>query len=182
MKYQIVGKNIEVTKAIENVIEEKLEKIGKFFEGDDASCRVLVRSYKVGAKIEITIFNPYMDIRTEVTDEDLYAAIDLAVDKLKGQIRKLKTRINRSKEKLSFGDVLSFDDIDEEPLVKDEKVRTKIKHLLPMSFEEAVTRMEAIDHRFYLYLDEDDNKLTVVYARNDGGYGIFQADNELKDE
>lgn len=183
MKCQIVGKNIEVTDAIENVILEKLEKVGNYFNGEDVSCRVLVRSYKVGAKVEITIFNSEMDLRAEVTDDDLYAAIDLALDKLKGQMRKLKTRLSRSRGKMSFGKAFALDEIeDDEPLVKDEKVRSKVKHLLPMSFEEAVTRMEAIDHRFYLYLDEDDYKITVVYAREDGGYGIFQADNDLKEQ
>ena len=49
-----------------------------------------------------------------------------------------------------------------------------------MTVEEAVARMEAIDHPFFLYLDEEDDKISVVYKREDGGYGIFQAENELK--
>ena len=182
MKYQIIGKNIEVTEAIDNYVKEKLEKIEKHFSKADVSCRVLVRSYKVGAKVEITIFNSNMDLRAEVTNDDLYAAIDFAIDKLKGQMRKLKTRMDRSRGRMSFGEVFTLNEVEdvEETLVKDEKVRTKVKHLMPMTFDEAVARMEAIDHNFYLYLDVDDFKLTVVYARKDGGYGIFQADNKIE--
>jgi putative sigma-54 modulation protein len=94
MKYQIVGKNIEVTAAISNKIETKLSRLDKFFVINDAvTCRALVRSYKVGAKVEITIFTSMMDLRAEVKHDDLYAAVDLALDKLENQLRKLKTRI-----------------------------------------------------------------------------------------
>ena len=82
MKYQIIGKNIEVTDGIRNVLEKKLSRLEKYFViKDDVSCRAVVRSYKVGAKVEITIFTPNMDFRAEVTDKDLYAGFDLAIDK-----------------------------------------------------------------------------------------------------
>jgi putative sigma-54 modulation protein len=66
MKYQIVGKNIDVTNAISNTIQKKLDHLNKFFViKDDVTCRVVVRSYKVGAKVEITIFTPMMDVRAD---------------------------------------------------------------------------------------------------------------------
>ena len=104
MKYQIIGKNIVVTDAIRYDIEKKLARMDKYFIIDDqVSCRVVVRSYTVGAKVEITIFTKQMDFRTEVRDNDLYAAVDLAVDKLEGQMRKLKTRMDRSSIKFCKG-------------------------------------------------------------------------------
>ena len=85
MKNQIIGKNITVTDAIRNQVEKKLGRLEKYFViNEDVSCRVVVRSYHVGAKVEITIFTQYMDLRAEVYDNDLYAAVDLAIDKLEG--------------------------------------------------------------------------------------------------
>ncbi|HBF68102.1 MAG TPA: ribosomal subunit interface protein, partial [Firmicutes bacterium] len=56
MKYQIIGKNIEVTEGIRSAIESKLSRMNKYFViNEDVTCRVVVRSYKVGAKIEVTI-------------------------------------------------------------------------------------------------------------------------------
>ena len=59
MKYQIIGKNITVTEAINDAIVKKLSKMDKYFKDDDTvDCRAVVRSYKNGAKVEVTIFTP----------------------------------------------------------------------------------------------------------------------------
>lgn len=184
MKYQIIGKNIEVTEGIKSAIEKKLSRMDKYFViNDDVSCRVVVRSYKIGAKVEVTIFTPQMDFRAEVTDLDLYNAFDTAVDKLEGQMRKLKTKMDRSRgDKLGLGKALALENIEpiEEESITEEVVRVKNIDLTPMSVDEAIARMESLDHPFFMYLDEEDNKITVVYTRDDGGYGILQAENELK--
>ena len=62
---------------------------------------------------------------------------------------------------------------------KEEVVRTKSFYLDPMDLEEAITRMEALGHDFFLYLDEEDERISVVYKRKDGGYGIIQSENKL---
>ena len=181
MKYQIIGKNIEVTDSIRADIEKKLARMDKYFVIDDnVLCRAVVRSYPVGAKVEITIFTQDMDFRAEVKNADLYAAVDLAVDKLEGQMRKLKTRIERKKETDSLGRALAFENIkDYEEEDPDEVVRTKSIRLEPMTIDEAITRMEALGHSFFMYLDEEDDEISVVYTRVDGGYGVIEAENRL---
>ena len=181
MKYQILGKNISVTDAIRDDIERKLRRMDKYFViNDDVLCRAVVRSYTVGAKVEITIFTKEMDFRAEVKNDDLYAAVDLAVDKLEGQMRKLKTRMDRTKESDSLGRALAMENIIEDAEEdKEEIVRTKSIRLEPMSIDEAITRMEALGHSFFLYLDEEDDEIAVVYRRIDGGYGVIEAENRL---
>ena len=180
MKYQIIGKNIEVTEAIKATIEEKLSRMDKYFvREDDVLARAVVRSYAVGAKVEITIFTKHMDIRAEVKNDDLYAAIDLAIDKLEGQMRKLKTRMDRSGAAASLGEAFALEEIEEEE-ADDEIVRTKSIYLEPMSIDAAITRMEALGHSFFLYLDDEDDQICVAYKRLDGGYGVIQAENKLK--
>ena len=77
MKYQIVGKNISVTEGIKNKIEKKLSRLDKYFViNDDVNCRALVRSYPVGAKVEITIPTKHLIMRAEVSHEDLLTALD----------------------------------------------------------------------------------------------------------
>src|SRR5574344_1946091 len=182
MKYQIIGKNITVTEGITSAIETKLSRMEKYFLiNDDVICRAVVRSYKVGAKVEITIFTKMMDFRAEVFDNDLYAAVDLAVDKLEGQMRKLKTRMSRKSSHPGLGKSIAFENFEggEEDDKDEEIVRTKSYYLEPMGLDEAITRMEALGHNFFLYLDEDDNRISVAYRRNDGGFGIIQAENDL---
>src|SRR5574344_2453700 len=183
MKYQIIGKNIEVTEAIRSTIEKKLSRMDKYFIiNDQVLCRAVVQAYKVGAKVEITIFTKQMDFRTEVRNDDLYAAVDFAIDKLEGQMRKLKTRMDRTKEASGLGKSIAFENFEEEAEKEEDEevVRTKSIYLEPMTLDEAITRMEALGHTFFVYLDSDDEEISVAYKRFEGGYGVIQAENKLK--
>ena len=94
MKYQIIGKNIEITEGISDAIEKKMSKMDKYFLiNDDVLCRAVCSTHVGVQKVEVTIFLPRINLRAEVRDPDLYAAIDSAIDKLEGQMRKLKTRM-----------------------------------------------------------------------------------------
>ena len=183
MKYQIIGKNIEVTAGISNALQNKLAKMDKYFLiKEDVECRCVVSAHNLVQKVEVTIFLPNMPLRAEVENSDLYAAIDLVVDKLEGQMRKIKTRMDRSNNRLSLGKAIDFDMVEEDPdsEEKDVVVRLKSYYLQPMTIEEAITRMEALGHPFFMYLDEEDDRISTVYVRNDGGYGVIQAENPIK--
>ena len=179
MKCQITGKNIVVTDSIRNAIELKLKKMDKYFVIDDnVEAKILVRTYKDLQKIEVTIFTKMMDFRVEVKHTDLYAAMDLAIDKLEGQMRKLKTRLDR-RHRDSLGKSIAFENFQAEQVNEnDEVVRVKEIDLTPIELEEAITKMEALNHSFFIYLDAEDNKVSVVYKREDGGYGVIQANTK----
>ncbi len=183
MKYQIVGKNIVVTQGINDAVLKKLSRMDKYFKNDEEiDCRVVVRSYKNGAKVEVTIFTPDTTFRAEVKDEDLYDAIDEAVEKLTGQMRKLKTQLEKRFEHQGLGKSILIEQLEdvEDELEDAEPVRTKNLELKPITLEDAILEMEAIGHDFYLYLDTDDEKISVVYRRKEGGYGLLQADNDVE--
>ena len=175
MRCQFVGKNIAITDAMKRKVEEKLSKMDKYFViNEDVVAKVLARTYKTMQKVEITINTKMMDFRVEVTAKDFYEAVDLALDKLEGQMRKLKTKLCR-RHKESLGESIAFENfINEEDDENDEMVRVKEVYLKPMDIEEAITRMEALGHSFFLYRDVDDDLISVVYKRFDGGYGVIQ--------
>ena len=182
MQYQIVGKNITVTEGISQAIQEKLSRLEKFFVIDDnVTCRALVRSYKVGAKVEITVFTKLMDLRAEVQHDDLYAAVDLALDKLVNQLRRFKTRVKDHKQP-SLAESFLMEEIEDEDkkTVIQQLVRTKSIFLSPMTLEEAITRIEALGHSFFMYLDIEEKQLSVLYHRLEGGYGLIQAENKVQ--
>lgn len=184
MKYQIIGKNITITDGISTAVEKKLSKLDKYFLiNDTVECRVVCSAHGESQKVEITVFLPSMPMRAEVENPDLYAAIDLAIDKLEGQMRKIKTKMDRSQGKVSFGRAINFDELeDDDDEIKEDDVivRAKSYYLTPMSIEEAAIRMEALGHDFFVYLDIDDDRISVLYNRRDGGYGVIQAENPIK--
>lgn len=182
MKYQIVGKNIVVTDAIRNALEKKLSRMDKYFIiNDDIDCRAVISKHRAMAKVEVTIFTKLIDFRSEEQDPDLYAAFDKAIDSLEKQMRKLKTRMSR-KNRMSLADAIAFDNFEaiDVPEADEKVVRMKSIYLEPMDLEDAITRMEALSHKFFLYLDQEDGLISLLYVRNDGGYGIIQAENKIK--
>ena len=182
MKYQIIGKNIKITEGISAAVKKKIGKMEKYFLiNEEVECRVVCSSHEKEQKIEVTIFLPQMPIRAEVKHDDLYAAIDLSIDKLEGQMRKIKTRMDRS-SRLSLSESIDFEQFNEErePEEKDVVVRAKSYYLQAMKIDEAILRMQALGHDFFLYLDEEDDRIAVVYNRRDGGYGVIEAENPIK--
>jgi putative sigma-54 modulation protein len=177
MKVSIRGKNITVTKGIQDKVEKQLSKLDKYFiMSDNIEAKVLVRTYTFGQKIEVTIPTEYVLLRAEEVSDDLYNAIDLVIDKLEGQIRKYKTRLSRKSKnnKLAFN-IQTLDDIaadDEEDVI----VKTKSINPKPMDMEEAIMQMELIGHSFFVYLDTESNAVSVIYKRNDGGYGLLETE------
>ena len=173
MKITLRGKNIEITEAIEEKVSEKLSKLDKYFiVSENVEAKVLVRTYPYGQKIEVTIPTEYVLLRAEVVDQDLYNAIDLVIDKLEGQIRKYKTRLNRKSKdnKLAFN-LASIEPLEEEE--EDVLVKTKTITPKPMDMEEAIMQMELIGHSFFVYRDTETDAISIVYRRNDGDYGLI---------
>ena len=176
MKITLRGKNIEITEAIEEKVSEKLSKLDKYFiVSENVEAKVLVRTYPYGQKIEVTIPTEYVLLRAEVVDQDLYNAIDLVIDKLEGQIRKYKTRLNRKSKdnKLAFN-LASIEPLEEEE--EDVLVKTKTITPKPMDMEEAIMQMELIGHSFFVYRDTDTDAISIVYRRNDGDYGLIETE------
>ena len=174
----IRGSKLEITESMEAYAKEKLSKLDKYVEASDAKATVLVKVRGHLNKVEITI--PLKDIilRAEESQEDFYAAIDVAIDILERQIRKNKTRIASTKKKeakdFSYDYIAELpdedDDEEEEKIVKRKKIDLK-----PMDEEEAILQMELLGHSFYLFKDMNTNKPTLVYKRKDGNYGVIES-------
>jgi putative sigma-54 modulation protein len=90
--------------------------------------------------------------------------------------------MDRTKEANGLGKSIAFENFEEEAekAEDEEVVRTKSIYLEPMTLDEAITRMEALGHTFFVYLDSDDEEISVAYKRFEGGYGVIQAENKLK--
>ncbi|MFA7157544.1 MAG: ribosome-associated translation inhibitor RaiA [Bacilli bacterium] len=174
MKYQIVGKNVSITPAIEGKILKKLSVLDKFLIVKDSECRVVITIVPDGQKIEVTIQTKYAILRGEVVDRDLYAAIDLVVDKLGDQIRRAKTKLDRRhRENLGKAFVLSeIEDIEMEEI----PVKTKSIVVDTMDLDTAIANMELLGHSFFIYRDDEEEKVAVVYKRKNGGYGLIEVE------
>ncbi len=174
MKFNIRGDKVKVTEPIKNYIEEKIGKLNKYFEDPgNLTANVLVRVQGINQIVEVTIPAKKFILRGEVKDKDLYAAIDLASDKLERQIRKNKTRMKKNNKKSPVIDfIMEF----ETDIEQDEKqvVKRKSVEMKPMNEEEAILQMNLLDHAFYIFKDSDTDTVSVLYRRQDGDYGVIE--------
>ena len=174
MKYNIRNhKNIENTEAIKEYIEEKLKKLDKYFE-DSENIEAIVITKKDGRlqRIEVTIPTEQFTLRNEVSDSDLYAAIDSISDKLERQIRKNKDKINKKMNKTYIKEFQY--DLEDEYEQDKNIVKHKNLELKPMDEEEAILQMELINHDFYMFKDIETDKIAVIYKRKHNDYGIIE--------
>lgn len=173
MKYNIRGEKVEVTPAIKSYIEDKIGKLDKYF--DDASninANVVIKVCGKEQKIEITVPAMHYTLRSEESHSDLYAAIDLTVDKLERQIRKNKTKIN---SKIKRNIIQNFEMDLEDNFEEDSKVLKRKKvDMKPMDEEEAILQMEMLGHSFFVFKNADTDSICVLYLRKDGNYGIIE--------
>lgn len=174
MKITVSGKNIQVTGALKSAVEKKISKLDKYFNPDvEAHATLSVQRNR--HTIEVTIpFNGII-LRGEESSEDMYALIDLVEEKLEGQIRKQKTKLQRR----AHGDSLRFQyipDIEADDGVKEDSriVKTKKFAMKPINAEEAVLQMEMLGHSFFAYRSGDTGEVNVVYKRKDGNYGLIE--------
>lgn len=175
MKYQIIGRNIEITKRLEDQITKKLGNLEKYLIiKDDTECRVVLSLQPEGKKIEVTIPTRFALLRGEVIDRDLYAAIDLVVDKLENQIERAKAKLDRSHRE-NLGKAFVLHEIKELQL-EEIPVKTKNIQLTTMDLDTAIATMELLGHSFYIYRDDEEEKIAVVYKRHSGGYGLIEVE------
>lgn len=180
MNYNIRGENLEVTDAIQEYVKKKVSKLNRYFDTPPTSdVHVKLSVYNNEQKIEVTIPMKDLLLRGEEQHQDLYAAIDLVVDKLERQIRKYKTKVNRKARqegspKHIFAEMEkearnAQDDSDEFEIV-----RTKRFNLKPMDSEEAILQMDMLDHAFFVFTNAVSGDTNVVYRRKDGRYGLIE--------
>ncbi len=173
MKYIIRNDKKNNTEAINDYIKEKLGKLDKYFSNpEEIEANILTKSDGRLMRIEVTIPTQHFTLRNEVSNEDLYAAIDLVVDKLERQIRKNKDKINKKINKTYIQDFQY--ELEDEYYEENEIVKHKKIELKPIDEEEAIIQMNMLGHSFFVYKDVDTNNICVLYKRKDGNYGVIE--------
>lgn len=182
MKVVVRGKNkFEPTEAIKNYCEKKLSKLDQFFsKADELEANVVCKEYDSYHAVEVTIPTKHIILRAEVKGETVYGAIDLSVDKLESQIKRHKDKIYSSLKRREgvSSYYASNSDFDLEKLnteiMATNLVKNKQVELHPMTADDAIMQMEMLGHKFFIFLNSENGKTCVVYAREDGDYGIIE--------
>ncbi len=170
MKITIYGKQMTVRDSLKAAVDKKLSKFDKFF-GEETEAFVTCKVRKGVKIIEITVNYGGTTFRCEEESDTFITALDRAVEGLERQIRKNKTRLEKTVKRGAF--VITEDDDDEYTEEGEFEIRVKTFPLKPMTAEEAILQMNLIGHSFFAFKDADTGVVCVVYKRNEGSYGLI---------
>ncbi len=178
MQLIITGKNMNVGERTDKYVRQKLGRLDRHLnEPVEAHVELSTENTKdVNQRqiVQVTLQKNGTIIRAEERSADLRAAVDAVVDKLDKQVRRYKDKqVRKRRAPVGLGEAVAEQEqeLETAPLI----VRTKRFKTAPMSAPEAVERMELLGHSFYLFLNDLTGELNVVYRRNDGNYGVLEA-------
>jgi len=168
MEVHIRGKNIEITEALGSYVTKRLRKLDKYLP-NLGEAQVTMSVEKGFHRVEVTIPINTMILRGEEVTEDMYASVDLVVEKLEKQIERYKGKLIR-RGRTAVEERPPEGQDEERPLV----VRTKRFAIKPMAVEEAILQMNLLGHNFFVFANAETEQINVVYRRRDGNYGLIE--------
>lgn len=184
----ITGRKMTVSEPLRAYAEEKIGNSMKVMDIDPLDAEVVLHAEKNPsnprpAVCEVTLRAKGHIVRVQESEEDMYAAIDVAAAKVLRQLRKFKTRVldRRTKNAADAGleaapvaGELDLDALMVELSAEEEVVRVKEIEFEALTEEEALIKMDLLGHDFFAYTDRDTNLVNVLYRRNNGGYGLLK--------
>lgn len=182
MSITVTGRKMPVTDALREYAEDKIGNSMKVMDINPLDAEVVLHVEKNPANAtpaicEVTLRTKGHIIRVEESEEDMYAAIDVAAAKVLRQLRKFKTRVlDRKPREAAIAPVGEFDpeSLMAEFTADEEVVRVKEIEFAPLTEEEALVQIDLLGHDFFAYTDRDTNLVNVLYRRDDGGYGLLK--------
>jgi putative sigma-54 modulation protein len=184
LEVEIYGRNMDVTDRLNDYVKKKVSKLDrKLADIDDARVDLAyvksARSASDRQVAQITVRGKGFLLRTEERADDIFAALDTAIDKMERQIERYKGKRNRGR-----GDGRSAAEVIEAPIIEPEEeleeagpiiARRKQFAVAPMDEEEAIEQMSLLGHEsFFVFFNVNTNKMNVLYKRRDGSYGLIE--------
>lgn len=178
----ITGKHLAVTPALKSYVESKLNRISRYFDQiQEAQVALSVERREGLGKaqvVEVTVRGDGIILRGEEASQDMYASVDLVVEKLKKQIEKYRSKVihkrrlteTRRKNRMMASAQAALKAGPGEPRI----VRVKRFAMKPMTSEDAAIQMELLGHDFFVFRNAKTMEVNVVYRRTNGDYGVIE--------
>ena len=176
MELQITGKNIDLSPAVRRYIERKLGKLSRYLPNiTESKVEIFEEKTKSPQQrfvVQVTIDSGGTLLRGEERAEDLFAAIDKVATIMGRQIEHYKGKLYEKRR----GSSLARSEFSEEIETPPQRKVVKVKRFAvkPMSVAEATDQMELLGHDFFLFFNDDTEKLNLLYRRKDGNYGLIE--------
>ena len=183
MKFTFTTKKVDLSDSVKDYAEKKISKLDRYFKAEADAYVTFSVEKNNRCVVEVTIRggNTLFRAQEENRDGNMRAAIDAAQEYIDRQIRKNKTRLEKRLRTDAFERTVDAAEISDFAPEEEESefkiVRTKRFPIKHMTVDEAILQMNLVDHTFFAFKNADaDGAFSVVYRRNDGGYGLIEDD------
>ena len=181
---EVNGRNMDVTDRIRTYVNKKVSRLDRFLPGiEEARVDVAyvksARSASDRQVAQITVRGKGFILRSEERADDIFAALDTALDKMQRQIERYKGKRYRGR-----GDGRSAAEVAPQEVEETEEesaelgpaiVRRKRFILHPMDELEALEQMQLLGHEnFFVFYNANNHSINVLYRRRDGNYGLIE--------
>ena len=187
MNITVTGRGIEVTAAMRSYVEEKLQAATNVLDMPMEAETVLRVEHNpsnpVPQVVEVTVRVKGAVVRVSEAAVDMYAAIDLAADRVSRQLRKYKTRVVDRRQRGAAPAPVNEVDLAElieqpaEPAAEEDSeeiLREKLIEFTELSVDQALLQTDLLGHDFFVFTNKDTGDVNVIYCRKDGGFGILK--------
>lgn len=175
MNVTFAFKNFEASDHLKKYARKRMEKLGRFFgKSSDLECDVILTVDKYRNRCEVNVSGEGLHINATEVAQDMYAAIDLVIDKIESQIKRKISRVKEQRRKARNSDVnvITFNldsEVEEEQAVSGSN-RFASK---PLHLEEALMQLDSIGSEFLVFLNAENNRVNVICKSKAAGYELI---------
>ena len=187
MRTTLKARNMELSDRLRKQIDRKLQRLNRVAHPDaEATVELIAKASRASDSshvAEVTLVNNGTVVRSVSSGATPIAALDTLLDKLERQVVRAKekprsTHLREADEahevraREAVGSVATDEEI--APRQTPSVVRIKRFDMEPMFEEDAIARMQELGHAFFVFLNAENQRICVVYARRDGMFGLIE--------
>lgn len=175
MKFEYTGRHIEVTPALRSHVEDHFQRLNHLFDGKALNAHVVIEVEKGRHRSEIIVKWRNEVLTATSTLDDMYQSLSKTIDKIEKQALKIKNKVidKHQKAKKVTTVATPVDEVAPEPNAP-KIINARRYAVKPMTAEEAVFKLNDDENQFLVFRNAEDEKVSVIYKRKDGNYGLIQ--------
>ena len=175
MKFEYTGRHVDVTPALRNHVEEHFGRLNHLFDGDGANAHIIIEVEKNRNRSEVVVNWRREVLTANTTGSDMYKSLSQTIDKIEKQALKLKSKITDKHHKVKKVSTIT-PQTEEVALAAPAPriVASKSYAVKPLTDEEAALQLDAEENQFLVFRNADDERISVIYKRKDGNYGLIK--------
>lgn len=175
MNYEYTGRHLDVTPALRSHVENHFDKIKHLFSNNNTKAHVIIEVEKGRHRSEIILKWRDHVLTATSKQPDMYQSLTQTIDKIEKQALKLKNKVIDKHQKAKKVSTVTPPTDDVKPDAKIPKIMSVKRYAIkPMTDDEAVLRLNGEENQFIVFRDAESEKISVMYKRKDGNYGLIQ--------